>query len=938
MKPKILFSALLCFTFFCLSCFANQPAFRKNTGQWSKEILYRFTTSHNQLSFTKNAVIRSHKLPETQQFITYTTQFLDANRQVTPSGQTPLPAKIHYLKTQNSTTDFESLTYRELYPGIDAKYYIKGHALEYDLIIHPKSDPKQIKIKIDGIKQIELSPEGHLLLHSPLTTLTESAPVAYQMINGRQIPVSTQYSLSPQGIISFDFPEGYDPELPLTIDPVILEWGTYLGGRLASNLGGRLENLTVDADGFIFGCGTFMESFPTTPGVHDTTFNGGAYTTSWNEVYASDAVIFKLDPTGSQLIWSTYLGGTRGDVAKDIKLGPNGKVYIAGWTDSPDFPTTPGVLQEDHSGFVGIDGFVARLSADGSNLEVATLYGGIGDDYVWALDVNSKGETFVSGFTNGGDIPTTSGAFDETFNGAQGFADLFVFRLNADMSQLIYSTYVGGNESESAMSIAINDQDEAFVTGEVNSPNFPTTPGAFQDYRLGISSSAFALRLSADGSRLIYSTYIGGTRADHGESLTINENNEAYITGRTQSFDWPTTSNAIDSTWNGGDDVFIAKVSADGTQLLYNTYFGDTLREVGSDIALDRNGNIFVTGHSASQYFPTTACTYDSTHNGGGGLFWYGDLFLMKLTPNGDQLLYSTLLGGISEDGHARLTLDERNCSTEVVLAATSRSPDFPTTPGSYSPDRPGPTNNFVFAKLRETAEPQITITPDSCPALRETLEFSAEIDTCGNWTAPGQWVWDFGDGNSASGLIAQHSYSETGTFSAGLRRWGCPINTIEAPIRILGLDLGADQTVCAGTRAYVIPDHRDAVSWLWENGSTLPKRYFDETGEYILQMTDSAGCTVSDTLNIKVLDVGAKLTNVFSPNGDQINDALFFQDLGTLDWELSVFDRWGTRHYFSEAYQNDWQAPNLKPGVYYYILRGPEECGTFKGTATLIR
>lgn len=939
MKPKILIAALCCFAFSVLTCFGS-PTFRQNRGQWPVEFQFRITTDYNQVSFAPHSILRSFKDSKTGTFTTYRTHFYGADPNTKLKGNQPTEAAIHYFKQTTvpiSTQEFQTLEYTHLYPGIDAEYYLQDNHLKYDLIVQPSGNPEDIQFGYEGIESVERAKDGSLVLYTAEGSFSEGAPFAYQLKNGEKIIVPARYVVNEAAKISFEFPDGYDQDVPLVIDPVVLEWSTYLGGD-SLNMGGRLDAITVDADGFIYGTGAFFEGFPTTPGVIQSVYKGGSHTGSWGEVLAADAIIFKLDPTGTNLIWSAYLGGSRGDVGKDLKVDERGRVYVMGWTDSDDFPTTKGVFQEDPAPFFGIDVFVARLDADGTLLKFATYYGGVGDDYGLGLDINDIGDVFVTGATNGGQIPVTPNAYDKTYNGAPGFSDGFIFRASGNASNLVYSTFFGGSESESGEDIVVNDQDEVFVTGENNSPDFPTTPGAYQAVRFGVSSSAYALKLSADGSQLLMSTYVGGSRGDYATAIAINQNGEPFITGRTSSGDWPTTTGAYDTLWNNAEDVFMTQLSADGTQLLYSTFLGGFGREIGTAIALNRNEEIFVAGNTISPGFPTTECAYDSLFRGGGGRYFGGDIFLSKFSPDGKELVYSTLIGGPSDDSHARMALDERNCSTEVVLGITTQNTGFPVTAGSYREDPPRSNNFMAIAKFREDLQVQTIIQPDSCPQPGQLINFEASYDTCGGWSGRDSWEWSFGDGITAPGLFVDHVYAEPGTYTAGLRYKGCPLNLEEHTIRLLELDLGEDISLCVGETQDVAAAHPDAVAWLWENGSTNPFRTFEDSGMYVLEMWDSSGCSVKDTMQVELVNADFVVSNVFTPNGDQINDYFHIKGIENRDWALQVFDRWGSLKYEVEAYQNDWNGDQLQPGVYYYILEGPGECGHFAGWVTLLR
>ncbi|MCM3541322.1 HYR domain-containing protein, partial [Priestia endophytica] len=289
---------------------------------------------------------------------------------------------------------------------------------------------------------------------------------------------------------------------------------------------------------------TGSADFPTTPGAFDTTYNGNG-----------DAFVTKLDPTGSMLIYSTYLGGTNVEVGNDIVVDAGGNAYVTGLTFSTNFPTTPGAFDTTYNG--SGDVFVTKLNPTGSTLIYSTyLGGGTSTEQGEGIAVDAGGNAYVTGFTHSTDFPTTPGAFDTTLS---GFVDAFVTKLNPTGSMLIYSTYLGGTDSDRGFGIALDAGGNAYVTGFTESANFPTTPGAFDTTYNG-SGDVFVTKLNPTGSTLIYSTYLGGTNEEGGSGIAVDAGGNAYITGFTNSTDFPTTPGAFDTTLNGNSDAFVTKL------------------------------------------------------------------------------------------------------------------------------------------------------------------------------------------------------------------------------------------------------------------------------------------------------------------------------------------------------------------------------------------
>ena len=361
-------------------------------------------------------------------------------------------------------------------------------------------------------------------------------------------------------------------------------------------------------------------------GAFDTTYNGGG---------TLDVFVTKLNPTGSGLVYSTYLGGSNHEYANGIAIDSSGNAYITGVTYSTDFPTTAGAFDTTFNGGQ-YDAFVTKLNATGSGLVYSTYLGGSFDDVGYGIAIDSSGNAYLTGFTTFTDFPTTAGAFDITYNGGQ--YDAFVTKLNATGSGLVYSTYLGGSESHDiGFGIAIDSSGNAYVTGYTISGDFPTTAGAFDTtYNGGFGSDVFITKLNATGSGLVYSTYLGGSAQgqDIGRGITLDGSGNAYVTGYTLSTDFPTTSGAFDTTYNGGaHDVFITKLNATGSGLVYSTYLGGSFDDRGNGIAIDGSGNVYVTGYTSSTDFPTTSGAFDTTHNNS------TDVFVVKLNFNNPNII-----------------------------------------------------------------------------------------------------------------------------------------------------------------------------------------------------------------------------------------------------------------------------------------------------------
>ena len=449
-------------------------------------------------------------------------RLVGANPQPSVVGTGQLPGRVNYLLGDDARhwrvgiPTFSKVRYRGVYPGIDLAYYGRQARLEYDFVVRPGADPNAIALRFAGAEHLDLTSRGDLLLRLHSGELRLQKPRIYQELDGLRRDVRGGYVRMSAGAIGFDLGT-YDASRPLVIDPV-LSYSTYLGGS-----GDEQGNLiAVDSAGNAYVTGrTASSDFPTTSGALDSNLSG-----------TQDGFVTKLNPSGSALVYSTYLGGSGVDDGETITVDSNFNAYVTGITASSDFPTTSGAVD--------------------------TTFGGAEDAY-------------VPGFTTSSDFPTSAGAADTTLGGTQ---DAFVTKLNASGSALAYSTYLGGSADESVpFGIAVDRSFNAYVTSRTFSSDFPTTPDAF-DSTLGGTQDAFVTKLNPSGSALAYSTYLGGSGTDLGVGIALDSaspNPSAYIIGATGSSDFPTTPGVFDTSLAGAQtqscgaatpcDAFVSKIA-----------------------------------------------------------------------------------------------------------------------------------------------------------------------------------------------------------------------------------------------------------------------------------------------------------------------------------------------------------------------------------------
>ncbi len=572
---------------------------------------------------------------------------------------------------------FAKVKYENIYPGIDLMYHGNQQQLEYDFVVAPGADPKTIELSFPDAKNLAIDAEGRLVVRLADGEIFERAPSAYQEVNGQKQKVAGRYMLKDANRVAFEL-GAIDRSRAVVIDPTIV-YSTYLGGSGDENP----LYMALDRFGDVYLTGfTSSIDFPTTPGSFQTIYGGGPF----------DAYVTKLNPEGSALLYSTYVGGSGDDEALGIAVDDSGHAYVVGSTSSLDFPTTDGAFQRSFAGG-NTDGFVTKLNADGSALAFSTYLGGSGDDFALIGPTDPGGHVYVEGFTSSTNFPTTPGAFQRKYAG--GPDDSFVTKLNHDGTGLIYSTYLGGTGDDLGIDGTIDRFGNAYFTGLTGSTDFPTTPGAFQRTYGGGNIDTFVTKLSRDGASLVYSTYLGGSGDENPFDLAVDLYGNAYVPGVTSSIDFPTTPGAFQTSFAGGNvDGYVTKINSTGSGLVYSTYLGGSGDDLAGAVRVDRRGNAYVPGLTSSTDFPTTTNAFQSSYAGGNS-----DAFAVKLDPTGSGLVFSSYLGGSGDDGSVGSGTGVDRFGNMYIYGFTS-STDFPITKHAVQPQYGGGNSDAFVTKI----------------------------------------------------------------------------------------------------------------------------------------------------------------------------------------------------------------------------------------------
>ena len=643
-----------------------------------------------------------------------------SNPEATIEGRDELPGKANYFigndpaQWRTNVSTYAKVQYRDVHPGIDLVYYGNQQQLEYDFLVAPGADPQAIRLKIEGADGLRVDNAGDLVVAAGASEVRWHRPVIYQLQGEARQEVAGGYRVSESGEVSFAV-AAYDAKRSLVIDPTLV-YSTFIGDGNAFDIG---YGIAVDASGSAYITGETNTGFPLT-NPFETTFANFAF-------LGGHAFVAKLNPTGTALVYSTYLGGTNypisqgtfpstnwGDQGNAIAVDSSGNASVGGWTTAVDFPTVNAFQPTSPA---NKHGFVTKLNASGSALVYSTYLGGSVGDEVDGLALDASGNAYVTGGTDSPDFPTLN-AFQPAYGGhgtapniLSDLGDAFVTKLSS-AGALVYSTYLGGSQYDRGMAIAVDASGSAYVAGNTDSSNFPVA-NAFQP-ALSLNSALFSAgltngfvtKLSPSGTSLVYSTYLGSNTYVY--AIAVSSSGNAYVTGETSPTSHPTTPGAFQTTGTG----FVGYVTAfnpSGSSLLYSTLLGSGTGVQGFGISVDAAGNAYVAGATlAFAKVPTTAGAIATSATA-------GSAFLSILNPSGSALNYSTFLTGTQGNtfGYAIAVDSSGNAYLTGSSVVQGSGPQYPTTAGAYrNTIRIGGSASFV-SKIGQA----VVTTPPSIPA-----------------------------------------------------------------------------------------------------------------------------------------------------------------------------------------------------------------------------
>ena len=559
-------------------------------------------------------------------------------------------------------------------------FYGNNRDLEYDLVVSPGADPEQIKLGISGAESLRLDAEGNLVLKTATGDVIQQKPRIYQRKGTNLVAVAGDYVINSKDEVGFRL-GSYDRSAAVVIDPV-LRYASYLTG--AGDEDDGATGIAVDSSNRAVVAGwTASTEFPAGTGVQHS---------------GLAAFVIKLDFTGSKMVFTAFVEGSVFFDNVPVALDAADNIYIAGSTfgntfGDDTFKPTPGAFQGTFGGKT--DAWVAKLNSSGTSLVYATFLGGSGDERIGGIAVDSSGNAYVTGTTTSKNFPVSAGVFqhDCKLKSDDTCASAFVTKLNALGTRVLYSSYLGGHGTQSGEGIALNPSGNAFVVGQTDAKDFPTTAGSAQPVPAG-AQDAFVVQVSSSGSHLNYSTFLGGAGADGGHAIALDSFGNAFVAGRTQSANFP-VKNAFQPGCSGGC-VFVSKLNTSG-RLVYSTFLGSGggpdfgTPTGGMGIAVTPAGEAYVTGEPGPN-FPITQNAFQRVQgpqglgNGPGG-----SIFITKFSSTG-QLIYSSYFGGGLNS--PRVALDR---STNAYLTGlVSFGGLIPATPGAFQEQRGAEEDAFV--------------------------------------------------------------------------------------------------------------------------------------------------------------------------------------------------------------------------------------------------
>lgn len=835
--------------------------FIENKGQWPDEVLYLTRIGSLDAWICKNGVLYDfYKLEEVSGSVKtekaspnkfeqkdYTRtghkvwyKLQGNNTLIHTDGKEKQTGYYNYLigndpgKHASNVGLYKEVLVKNVYNGIDIRYYFDKGNIRYDYIVHPGADPSQIAFVLEGTDKIHLNPEGDLVFNTRFGEKALAELRTYQGTRANKIASSFVKTEKGWGIALGH----YDSKQTLIIDPLI--YSTYLGGS-GQDQG---NSISVDALGnaYIMGI-TSSTNYHATSGAYQTSLQNG-----W------DVFVTKLNAAGTALVYSTYLGGSGDDQGASIAIDASGNAYVVGSTSSTNYNITSGAYQTSYAGG-DFDVFVTKLNATGTALVYSTYLGGSDFEYGFSITIDASGNAYLTGTTVSSNYDITTGAYQASIAGS---SDVFVTKLNTTGTALVYSTYLGGSNSEQGNSIAIDDSDNVYVAGFTGSSNYDITSGAYQTSLAG-GFDVFVTKLNTSGTALVYSTLLGGSGTDVAYSIATNADGNAFVTG-SASTGYDITSGAYQTIYAGGSsDVFVTKLNTTGTALVYSTYLGGSDADYAYSTAVDVSGNAYVTGYTMSSNYDTTSGAYQTSYTNN----W--DVFVTKLNATGTALVYSTYLGGqLIDQGNSIAT----DASGSVYITGRTGSSNFDITSGAYQTSYAGSGDVFVIKIcLGAISTVKVNLSSNAGTDMQNVCINNA-IANIAYASTNASYATVTGLPTGVKGSFASDTFTisgtsvESGTFDYTVILSGaCNIVTAQGRITVKP-DNSIDLSSNAGTDSQSVCIHTAITSIIYDtknaSGATVTGLPTGVTGSFVANLVIISGTPVaSGTFNYTITLTG---------------------------------------------------------------------------------
>ncbi len=846
--------------------------FRENAGQWDKSILFKGSSSSANVFFTKSGMVIAHtrnkkasasEKENNIENLYWKINFEGASEKTTIRPASAASSYTNYLigtpdKHRTNIPDYKELRYEAIYKGIDLHYYAYNGELKYDFILSPEANIEDIRLNAESINNMSINENGELEITHDWGTVLEKKPYSYQEIEGEKVEVDIRYEIKKKNTYGYKVYGKYDPTKKIIIDPLTIMWATYVGGN-NPNISGIQYDIAVDPAGYTYGTGYYPASFPTSSNAFNPYFKGGK----------GDVFVYKMDKNGSNLIYSTYVGGNDDDEGMAIVVNGNGEAYVAGYTftEPSGFPTTKifGTMVSSSNAFV------FKLNSAGNALVYSVLMGGNDQESALDLALNSKGEVIVVGETKSYFFPMASAGYHTTYNG--GIYDGFYVKLNNAGNAMLASGFLGGANEDRATGVAVDSLDNIYITGYTESPNFPTSAGAYDNSYNG-NLDVVVLKFNSAGTALQYSTFIGGFYDDAARAIDVTPKGEAVITGYTFSTDYPKTDG---SSYKGLQDVILTRLNTSGSNFIYSKTLGGSKSDIGTSLLVDSYKNVYLVGMSQSTDSKDFGKPYAKVTKKGTTVNILNGNYNVFLNMFCDQgTTYESVVIGGTQDDYYTASISAKNKSKvcDVTVGFTTNSNDLATSPGAYQENKPdgGIVNDQPAlykiqiqveiddgtTKIIKVCGPQ---TRYLCDTLLQNFYCNPPALTtknCHNYTFP------FPPNQNA--LIIRDMYIKYSTYTSPEK---CStyttqyhydyIDTTKAHITPVSICIGKTTALNAVVDLHPnVPPPIDpelGLSFLWSTGSIESQTTINAPGKYWLRTSNVCGFPFSDTIIVKAID-----------------------------------------------------------------------------------